>query len=405
MAKPRAARLAISTALAGSLLYIGGFESGGVHYSGVSGTGKNSIIMFALSVDGDPSNPGPCVLMWDSTPVGFEIGLSYRNDACAVIDEIGKASDLQIGDKVYLLAGGKGRERGNKDITLREVLMWRVSIVSTGEFALENKMAEIEAGVRKRARGGQVSRILDLEARGVAKSELVKGRLVETMRKDPFDGEAIDSVALVESIKEQARDNYGVARPAFVQALLDNEVNYPFLRERVAEFVTKHKPEKAHSQIQRTAERFGVIPDVIDAHWETAVRGLRAFIASGHGAEAERLGWPKSELYRVPKLWSRIWLCGAGLLIGDATVTGITATEIKIRTVGGGDQTFRRKPEPDLRLVYSEQLKLRRCEDAAGNEEAKLRALEFTINFHRDRSGVDSETAKQAVTDALKATP
>jgi putative DNA primase/helicase len=36
-------------------------------------------------------------------------------------------------------------------------------------------------------------------------------------------------------------------------------VDYAFLRKRVAEFVTKHKPEKAHSQVQRAAERFGVI--------------------------------------------------------------------------------------------------------------------------------------------------
>ena len=208
LAEPhRLARLAISTALAGSLLYLGGFETGGIHFGGVSGTGKTTITMFALSVDGDPMNPGPCVLAWDGTFVGFEIGLFDRNDACAVIDEAGKASDLQIGDKIYLLADGKGRERGTKELTLRETLMWRVSIVSTGEFLLENKMAEIEAAGKKRARGGQVSRILDIEARGVEKTD----RGVEIGRKDPFDGEDIDSAALVDAIKEQARDNYGVA--------------------------------------------------------------------------------------------------------------------------------------------------------------------------------------------------
>jgi putative DNA primase/helicase len=261
----RLARLAISTALTGSVLYLGGFETGGIHFGGMSGTGKTTITMFASSVDGDPANPGPCVMAWDGTFVGFEIGLFDRNDACAVIDEAGKANDFQIGEKIYLLAGGKGRERGNRDITLRETLMWRLSIVSTGEFLLENKMAEIEAAGKKRARGGQVSRILDIEARGVQTVETVLGastdkdRQVEKRRKDPFDGENIDSAALVDAIKEQARDNYGVARPAFVQALLDHEVDYAFLRGRVAEFVTKYKPEKAHSQIQRAAERFGVI--------------------------------------------------------------------------------------------------------------------------------------------------
>jgi hypothetical protein len=75
-------------------------------------------------------------------------------------------------------------------------------------------------------------------------------------------------------------------------------------------------------------------PDVSDAHWETAVQGLHAFLASGHGAEAEALGWPRDELYRVPELWSQIWLCGVALLIGDAVVTSVTATEIRIKTVG-----------------------------------------------------------------------
>ena len=184
LAEPhRLARLAISTALAGSLLDLGGFEGGGIHFGGASGTGKTTISMFALSVDGDPSNPGPCVMTWDGTFVGFEISLFDRNDACAVIDEAGKASDFQIGEKIYLLSGGKGRERGTKEITLRETLMWRVSIVSTAEFLLENKMAEIEATGKKRARGGQVSRILDIEARGVEAVESVLGRLVEKRRQ------------------------------------------------------------------------------------------------------------------------------------------------------------------------------------------------------------------------------
>ena len=154
-------------------------------------------------------------MTWDGTFVGFEISLFDRNDACAVIDEAGKASDFQIGEKIYLLSGGKGRERGTKEITLRETLMWRVSIVSTAEFLLENKMAEIEATGKKRARGGQVSRILDIEARGVEAVESVLGRLVEKRRNDPFDGENIDSAALVDAIKEQASDNYGVARLAY----------------------------------------------------------------------------------------------------------------------------------------------------------------------------------------------
>ena len=41
-------------------------------------------------------------------------------------------------------------------------------------------------------------------------------------------------------------------------------------------------------------------PDVSDSQWEVALRGLRAFLTAGHGDEAERLGWPRSELFWSP---------------------------------------------------------------------------------------------------------
>jgi hypothetical protein len=145
-------------------------------------------------------------------------------------------------------------------------------------------------------------------------------------------------------------------------------------------------------------------PDVSDTSWAAALRGLRAFLEAGHGAEAERLGWPKNELYAVPPVWARVDLCGAGLLIGDNEVTGVTAVEIRVKTASGSSLAFYRKPQPNLRLVYASQLKLRRCDDAAGDEEARLRAFEFTVAFHRERTGCDVATATQAVTTALAQT-
>ena len=79
------------------------------------------------------------------------------------------------------------------------------------------------------------------------------------------------------------------------------------------------------------------------------MHGLRAFLAAGHGDEAERLGWPKDELYAVPPLWSRVDLCGAALLIGDREVVGITPNEIRIKTASGATLAFYRKPAGRLR--------------------------------------------------------
>ncbi len=61
------------------------------------------------------------------------------------------------------------------------------------------------------------------------------------------------------------------------------------------------------------------------------MRGLRAFLSAGH---AEAAGWPRDELYRVPPQWSRVDLCGIGLLIGDREVTEVTSGEIRIKMKG-----------------------------------------------------------------------
>jgi hypothetical protein len=92
------------------------------------------------------------------------------------------------------------------------------------------------------------------------------------------------------------------------------------------------------------------------------------------------------------------------LRIGDNKVTAVTPAEIRIKTPSGAVQTFRKPPEPapgpDLAALYREQLRLRRCDNAAADEEGRLRALEYTIRLYRLRTGADLESAKRAVTDA-----
>jgi hypothetical protein len=137
------------------------------------------------------------------------------------------------------------------------------------------------------------------------------------------------------------------------------------------------------------------------------MRGLRAFLAAGHADEALRIGWSHDELFRVPPLWSRIELCGVGLLIGDREVIGVTPTAIQIKTSSGAIQSFYRKPAIDYRLIFETRLKLIRGNYAGDSEEPRLRAIEHTVNVHRSNNGCDLETAKAAVMAALKggATP
>ena len=178
-----------------------------------------------------------------------------------------------------------------------------------------------------------------------------------------------------------------------------------------AEIITFLHPDAVRRRLEAEAEvlRAARPPDVSDVHWEVAKRGLRAFIAAGHGDEAERLGWPRDELYRVPELWSQISLCGAGLLIGDREVIGITSAEIRIKTASGATLVFYRKPQVDYGLAYRERI--RGLGDDALNEEPRLRGLEAVVNLYRaNNPGISIDQAKTEVLAAInsmkeKATP
>jgi hypothetical protein len=115
-------------------------------------------------------------------------------------------------------------------------------------------------------------------------------------------------------------------------------------------------------------------------------------------AEAERLGWPPDELYRVPELWSQIHLAGCALLIDDREVVAVTAEAIQIKTDSGATLSFYRKPQPDYGLIYRERLKALR---GLGGGEAHFRALDYAINFCRQHSGCDLEEAKKLVRAAI----
>ncbi len=141
-------------------------------------------------------------------------------------------------------------------------------------------------------------------------------------------------------------------------------------------------------------------PDVSDSAWQTALRGLRAFLANGHGDEAERLGWPRDELYAVPPVWSRVDMCGVGLLIGDREVFGITPNEIRVKTASGATLGIYRKPQIDYALAYRARIKS--LGDDGLKEEPRLRALEAVVGlFRANNPGASIDEAKTAVLAAL----
>jgi hypothetical protein len=142
--------------------------------------------------------------------------------------------------------------------------------------------------------------------------------------------------------------------------------------------------------------------DATNRQWRDVIEGLESFLLSGWGDEAERLGWPKNELYAVPKLWSQIHLCGAGLLIGDREVVSITSSAIRIKASSGSVLSFYRRPEIDYRLVYETRLKLIRG-NFNNDDEPHCRAYEWAVSVFRDNNhNASLEDAKRAVLALLK---
>jgi hypothetical protein len=83
-------------------------------------------------------------------------------------------------------------------------------------------------------------------------------------------------------------------------------------------------------------------PDCRSDRWATAFKGSERFVADGWASKATALGWTFEELFRVPSLWSQIYLTGAALLIGDKKVIAVTEASIAVETQSGSRLKFRR---------------------------------------------------------------
>jgi hypothetical protein len=89
-------------------------------------------------------------------------------------------------------------------------------------------------------------------------------------------------------------------------------------------------------------------PDCLPHRWTIAVMGFRRFIAEGWADQALALGWTPTELFRLPGLWSQIWLCGAAWLIGEAHVVAVTEAAITIEKPSSSQLKFRRAGKEHL---------------------------------------------------------
>ncbi|RZU46823.1 putative DNA primase/helicase [Fluviicoccus keumensis] len=267
----------VSCAFAGALLKLAGDESGGFHFRGNSSLGKSTAQHVACSVWGSREFKQS----WRSTINGLEATAAMYNDGLLVLDEIAQAEPRDVGETVYMLANGQGKNRASKSVLPRKLLTWRLLFLSSGEVSLNQHM---QAAGRK-IRAGQELRLVDIPA----DTESGHG-LVETLH-----GFA-SSKDLVEALNQRTGEHYGSAGKAFLEAITRNpeelarEVN-----ERRKRCVEALAPADAGGQVLRVATRFALV----------AVAGE---LATEYGIT----GWPKGEAWRGVKACFDAWLSQRG---------------------------------------------------------------------------------------------
>ena len=154
---------ALSAAFAGPLLHPLGQEGGGIHFVGSMGGGKSTIAKVAGSVWGGNGRQS-YALSWSGSDSGHEAIASRANDTLLVLDEIGRADPTLLGMIIYQSLNGTGKNRADVDSNLREVIVFTIMVISTGELTVSEA---ISASPRSgRVMAGQLVRLLDIPADG-----------------------------------------------------------------------------------------------------------------------------------------------------------------------------------------------------------------------------------------------
>lgn len=169
------------------------------------------------------------------------------NDLPLILDELKAVSPKIVGSIAYMLAMGRGKERGTKDITLREVLQWRTLVLASSERPFESYLKA--AGETMEA--GQQARFVDVpaivsESTGIF--DTLHGlELTEEYSKHFADG-----------LNRSAATYYGAAGIAWLEYLTCSVrskliAHVDELRET---FRQQYRPQDTGAQLGRVMERF-----------------------------------------------------------------------------------------------------------------------------------------------------
>ena len=250
--------LAIGVALAAPLLHLVGLESGGFHLYGPSGCGKTTSANVGASVWGHPRDQ---VLNWDATALALSNAAAARNDGLMVLDEIGQGSPEAISMAAYRIFNGTGKMQGARDGGNRDMLRWRVLVLSTGEIDLTGVM---QSGGRK-AKAGQEVRLASLPAdagKGLGCFDRLNGQ--------------IDAGRLAKALDSATKENYGATGRAFVTYVAAHYEEIAARLKSAMDLAVDELPSAASGQVRRVAQRFAAAGAALEFATEAGLTGWRA---------------------------------------------------------------------------------------------------------------------------------
>ncbi|MGE6689861.1 DUF927 domain-containing protein [Stutzerimonas stutzeri] len=230
-------QLGIGASLAGTLLAPLRVYSGcGFHLLWDSSNGKTTIVMCAASVWGHGNK---FMRKWAASGSGLEGLSALRNDCLVPLDELGQANPAIVGEVVYAIVDGVGKQRAEPTGAARKIRRWLAILLSSGEITLETKMRE--AG--KPIRAGQEVRLVTVSA----------GRTYgawDNLHNHP------SGQALSDALQKASGVHYGHAGPAFVRRLIEHgdTEKLPDLLDTI-----QKRFHPTSSQAARVAKNFAIL--------------------------------------------------------------------------------------------------------------------------------------------------
>lgn len=230
-------QLGLGAALAGTLLAPLRVYSGcGFHMLWDSSNGKTTIVMCSASVWGHGNR---FMRKWAASGSGLEGLSALRNDCLVALDELGQANPAIVGEVVYAVVDGVGKQRAEPTGAARKIRRWLAILLSSGEVTLETKMRE--AG--KLIRAGQEVRLVTVSA----------GRNYGAW--DNLHGYP-SGEALSDALQKAIGVHYGHAGPEFVRQLIERRDTEKL--PGLLDAIQKHF-QPTSGQAARVAKNFAIL--------------------------------------------------------------------------------------------------------------------------------------------------